>query len=65
MEKKPKPLASRAQARHVYDEYKAGKISYPDMMAAVHATDFSKIPDRVSPKKTVDKKTDLSVKGLL
>ncbi len=64
MEKKPKPLASKAQAKHVYDEYKAGKISYPDMMAAVHATDFSKIPERVNEKK-VDKKTAIAIKGLV
>lgn len=64
MEKKPKPFASKAQAAHVFKEYKAGNISYPDMMKSVHATDFTKIPDRVATK-TVDKNTALKIKGLV
>lgn len=64
MDKKTAPLKSKAQAGHLYREYKAGKVSYPDMMKAVHATDFSKIPDRVK-EKSVDKKTDVAIKGLI
>lgn len=44
--------------------YKGGKISYADMMKTVHATDFTKIPDRVK-EKTVDKKTVTAIKGLV
>lgn len=65
MEKKPKPFASKAQASHVFKEYKAGNISYPDMMKIVHATDFTKIPERIKEKKVVDKKTKVSIEGLV
>lgn len=64
MKKENTALKSKAQAKHLYGEYKAGKISYPEMMKAVHATDFSKIPERVK-EKNVDKKTDVSIKGLI
>lgn len=64
MEKKAKPFASKAQAAHVFKEFKAGKISYPDMMAAVHVTDFTKIPERVK-EKAVTTKTKLAIKGLV
>lgn len=62
-EKKAKPFASKAQATHVYNAYKKGEIGYEEMMKAVHATDFQKIPERVTPK--VDKKTDVAIKGLI
>lgn len=64
MEKKPTPFASKAQAAHVFKEFKKGNISYPDMMKAVHATDFTKIPERIKDKQ-VDKKTAVKIAGLV
>lgn len=65
MVKKVKPIVSKAQAAHVYQEYKAGKIPYETMMAAVHATgDMSTLPDRIHPKK-LDAKTILAIKGMI
>lgn len=64
MDKKPRPFASKAQAARVYEEFRAGKISYGDMMAIVHQTDFTKIPDRIKEKK-VDPKIALAMKGLV
>lgn len=65
MEQKAKPFVSKAQMGHAYKEFKAGKISYQDLMKGVHATkDMSKLPDRINEKK-VDKKTEVSIKGLI
>lgn len=60
-----KAIKSKAQAAKFYADYKKGKISYAALMAAVHASgDMKKLPTRV-PKKTVDKKTALAIKGLI
>lgn len=57
MEKKTKPFVSKAQAKRAYGEFKAGKISYPDLMKGVHATpDMNALPERITEKKPVDKK---------
>lgn len=64
MEKKAKPIASKAQATHFYNAFKAGKITYQDLMKSVHATpDMKNLPDRITPKKSG--KTDLAIKGLV
>lgn len=66
MEQKAKPFVSKAQATRAYQEYKKGNISYPDLMKGVHATPNMKdLPDRVTEKKSVDKKTRLSIEGLV
>lgn len=57
-------IKSKAQATHFYKQYKEGKISYADLMKSVHETgDMSKLPERV--KESVDKKTKVSIEGLV
>lgn len=59
-------IKSKAQAKHFYEAYKAGKITYQDLMKSVHETgDMSTLPERIIEKKPVDKKTEISVKGLV
>lgn len=66
MDKKAKPFVSQAQMKRAYGEFKAGKISYSDLMRGVHATkDMKNLPERVAAKKTVDKKTKISIEGLV
>jgi hypothetical protein len=57
MEQKAKPFVSKAQMKRAYGEFKAGKISYGELMKGVHATkDMQALPERVAEKKAVGKK---------
>lgn len=66
MEKKAQGIRSKAQAKHFYEAYKSGKISYDSLMKSVHATkDMKNLPDRIAPKGNAQSKEDLSIKGLV
>lgn len=65
MNKKVKPLKSRAQAKRLYEDVMSGKVPHQVMRDALAATgDVRALPDRITPKK-LDPKTTLAIKGMI
>lgn len=63
--KKTRPLASRAQAKRLYEDVMSGKVPHQVLRDAIQATgNIRSLPDRINPKK-IDPKTELAIKGMI